>query len=94
MNREQCKALLPVMQAFAEGKDVDFRFNDQGAWRPASTPSWCEEFQYRIKPEPRVIWVNEYEDGSFGPAGLRKAEVEQARFGFGGRTIRCVEQPE
>ena len=52
MTREEAKALLPIMQAFAEGKTIEFRACD-GEWKVANTPTWSSHLFYRIKPEPK-----------------------------------------
>ena len=52
MTREEAKELLPIMQAFAEGKTIEYR-ESGGAWKVARTPTWSSRFFYRIKPEPR-----------------------------------------
>lgn len=53
MNRQQAKELLPIIQAFAEGKTIEFK-NAFGNWTN------CNEVlfnyppkDYRIKPEPK-----------------------------------------
>lgn len=55
MTREEAKELLPVLQAFAEGKEIDFRskgFNEE--WRELKQiPGLSyDSFEYRVKPEP------------------------------------------
>ena len=52
MTREEAKELLPIMQAFAEGKTIEFR-QYGGAWKVARTPTWSSSLVYRIKPEPK-----------------------------------------
>lgn len=52
MTREEAKELLPIMQAFAEGKTVEYR-EQGGAWKVAHTPTWSSCISYRIKPEPK-----------------------------------------
>ena len=52
MTREEAKELLPIMQAFAEGKTIEYR-GSGGAWKVAHTPTWSSCLFYRIKPEPR-----------------------------------------
>ena len=52
MTREEAKELLPIMQAFAEGKTIEYR-ESGGAWKVAHTPTWSSCLFYRIKPEPR-----------------------------------------
>lgn len=56
MNRKEVAELLPFIQAFAEGKTIEFkdkRFKDE--WEEISVfpNSWFKSFEYRIKPEPK-----------------------------------------
>lgn len=62
MNRERMKQLLPVMQAFAEGKEIEA--NVGRGWSKCSDPSWYNDSEYRIKPDPpRVLLRVEDETG-------------------------------
>ena len=58
MNRERAKELLPMIQAFADGKEIEYRSLSLGKWIPTSTPSWEDVVEYRIKPEPREWWID------------------------------------
>ena len=52
MKRETAKELLPIIKAFAEGKQIQF-FNGS-AWINLEYPTFNEESRlYRIKPEPK-----------------------------------------
>lgn len=51
MNREEVKNLLPVMQAFAEGKEIQSKALT-GNWVDVTNPDWDTARCYRIKPEP------------------------------------------
>ena len=52
MKRKNVKELLPVIKAFAEGKQIQF-FNGD-AWINLDYPNFSEEPSlYRIKPEPK-----------------------------------------
>lgn len=54
MTREEAKQLLPVMQAFAEGKTIQFKYLDK--WHDIITETAFEYHpltKYRIKPEPK-----------------------------------------
>lgn len=56
MTREEAKELLPIIQAFAEGKEIEFRskgFDEE--WRKVNEIPGLSysSFDYRIKPEPR-----------------------------------------
>lgn len=59
MNREQAKALLPIITAFAEGKVIQYRYKKPDyAWAETTCPSWdVKSYEYRIKPEPRSLWA-------------------------------------
>lgn len=53
MTREQAKAILPIMQAFAEGKAVEY-LNDEKRWVECGNLSfWDDPKYYRIKSEPK-----------------------------------------
>ena len=51
MTREEAKNLLPIIQAFAEGKTIQLFTN--GIWEGAENPSFEELSRYRIKPQPK-----------------------------------------
>lgn len=54
MNREQAKKLLPIIQAFAEGKVIEYRELGYKCWMGVIKPIFdIEKFEYRIKPEPQ-----------------------------------------
>ena len=51
MTREKAKELLPIMQAFAEGKTIQVWAND--TWQDEEYPSFGELSLFRIKPETK-----------------------------------------
>ena len=55
MDRNQTKQLLPVIQAFSEGKTIQSRCikGDKSLWYDEEDPSFDDDFEYRIKPEPK-----------------------------------------
>lgn len=55
MNRNQAKDLLPIIQAYAEGKAIESRCikGDKSLWYDDEDPSFDNDFEYRIKPEPK-----------------------------------------
>lgn len=53
MNRKQAKELLPIIQAFAEGKIIEFRTNSISRWIETTTPKFDLLHEYRIKPNPK-----------------------------------------
>ena len=52
MTREEMKDLLPIMQAFADGKPIEYS-SDGELWIETDTPTWCSDKFYRIKHEPK-----------------------------------------
>lgn len=55
MNRNQAKQLLPIIKAFSEGKVIESRCikGDTSLWYDDKDPSFDDDFEYRIKPEPK-----------------------------------------
>lgn len=55
MNRQQAKELLPIIQAFAEGKAIESRCikGDKSLFYDDEDPSFDDDFEYRVKPEPK-----------------------------------------
>ena len=55
MNRNKAKALLPIIQAYAEGKAIESRCikGDKSLWYDDEDPSFDDDLEYRIKLEPR-----------------------------------------
>ena len=54
MTREEAKQLLPIIHAFAEGKAIESRCikGDKSLWYDDEDPSFDDDLEYRIKPEP------------------------------------------
>ena len=56
MTREEAKTMLPIIQAFAEGKEIEFRskgFDEE--WKKVNEIPGLSysSFDYRIKPKPK-----------------------------------------
>ena len=54
MTREEAKELIPIMQAYAEGKTIQFKYLDK--WEDIVSEPYFENYpvtKYRIKPEPK-----------------------------------------
>lgn len=52
MTKERAKELLPIITAFAEGKEIEGQYGDEKYWISAQQPLWNENVKYRIKPTP------------------------------------------
>ena len=55
MIREEIKKMLPILQAFADGKTIESRCikGDKSLWYDDEDPSFDNDFEYRIKPKPK-----------------------------------------
>ena len=55
MTKEEVKKLLPVLQAFADGKKIESRCikGDKSLWYDDEDPSFDNDLEYRIKPEQK-----------------------------------------
>lgn len=60
MTREEAKVLLPIIQAFAEGKVIECKtipsvlnksWQDMNEWIEMKEIEFCKNIEYRIKPE-------------------------------------------
>ena len=76
MTREEVKEMLPVLQAFAEGNAIESRCikGDKSLWYDDEDPSFDNDFEYRLKPEPKYrpfkdaeeCWVEMQKHQPFG----------------------------
>lgn len=54
--------MIAVMQAAERGETIETQQVD-GNWVTNPSPSWnWGVYTYRVKPQPKVIYVNEYSD--------------------------------
>lgn len=55
--KEQTRERIAVMQAWAEGEEIECcDRNDE--WKPCLSPAWnWVDFEYRVKPKPREWWL-------------------------------------
>ncbi len=60
MTPQRAKELLPIIQAYAEGKEIQCRISTKHEWVPARNPGWFDCYEYRIKPEKKKGWINIY----------------------------------
>ena len=68
MNRERAKQLAPMLKAFGDGEDIQWRgcldlrgSDDEWATMPTDplliTTFPADDYEYRIKPKPREWWI-------------------------------------
>lgn len=54
MTEEEAKTMLPIIQAYAEGKEIEIFDKTTKMWKTAMLPHFdCDPKNYRIKPEPK-----------------------------------------
>ena len=52
MTKEETKDLIAVMQAYVDGKQIQWERSD-GKWADVPEPSWSVNANFRVKPEPK-----------------------------------------
>lgn len=52
MTREETVERIKVMQAFVDGKQIQYKESD-GKWKDVKDPMWFSVNEYRIKPKPK-----------------------------------------
>lgn len=59
MNKSQTEEAVKVMQAYVEGKSIQLKSaSGVGIWGDVKHPQWSwNEVLYRIKPEPKTMYV-------------------------------------
>lgn len=40
-----------LIKAWADGAEIEYRYTAYEEWASINTPTWMEDFEYRIKPE-------------------------------------------
>ena len=57
MTRENAKALLPIIEAYAKGDEIEVDQHN-GTWKLVEDPTFLNvPPNYRIKPKPREWWI-------------------------------------
>ena len=55
LNKEQLKMHWKEIQAWADGKQIQYRIDDECAWEDIDVPAFFPDCEYRVKPEPILI---------------------------------------
>lgn len=87
--------MIEVLTAYKAGKKIQFSYG--GKWIDCHNNNPAFDFintGYRVKPEPKVIWVNEYKDGDGYGHTTRKNAEEASRDQHIRIAVRYVESPE
>lgn len=82
MTRERCLEIREAFNAFCDGVEVQCRIPQCpfDPWTTMPEPRWADHCEYRVKPKPRELFVNEYANGAFGNTHVAKLGAhEEAR---------------
>jgi hypothetical protein len=77
--------LAKAMQGFAEGKPVQYRLAEGKKWSTVVSPTWTWFGDYRLKPEPKIVYINEY----YNVRSVWDSEIE-AREAAGQHVLRVA----
>jgi hypothetical protein len=97
---DRARLAIPLLQAIVEGKDLQFK--REGVWvddpaRDADAATWFSIMDspqnWRIKPQPREWWFNEYKNGR-GELRDSPEAAKDAAIGLGEHTtVHVIEAP-
>ena len=72
-------SLITECVGHKDGKETQQQYQNNGVWRPFDGGWVFADSEYRIKPEPKTIWVNEYKSGNDGhPYQTKQAAINVA----------------
>ena len=99
---DSVRPMIEIMQAWADGKIIQCKENNgwHKGWVDVDTPRWnWSECEYRVKLEPKVVWINEYVGGDgnrFYGAGFFSSKEDAKKSGLNrnSRQIKFVEVME
>jgi hypothetical protein len=83
MNREEARKmalLAPVLAAFGEGKSVQYKSGN--TWWDQVHPSFDPELEWRVKPEPKKVYIVRRADGTLACVRHTKETADKAIFGY------------
>ena len=78
-----------LIKAWADGAEIECRFNKDDNWDPVNPPNWDHKYEYRIKPEPKpdiVRYRYVYEDALIGLRVSTDQTVSNLKLTFDGET--------
>lgn len=64
LSKEQLKMHRKEIQAWADGKQIQYRIDDDCEWKDENDPAFFTDCEYRVKPNP-VLIPFDYSDAEF-----------------------------
>ena len=90
MNRERAKEVLPIIEHFANGGEV--QWFDGADWMDTLNLKDIESLSYRLKPEPAVVYLRRRPDGRVGGVAWNtRAEAQAMVEQHGGEVVKLQE---
>lgn len=62
MTREETVERIKIMQAYVDGKRIQYAEDDTDVWHDIDEPDWYSDYDYRIKPEPEYRPFNDADE--------------------------------
>ena len=98
MNKDNAKGYLPLVQALADGKVIQFRCTENHPWQDGKDVDFSlPRSYYRIKPEPRVLYVLLGHVGTRWGSSFNESEAKEwakRHCGHDGKVRKFVEVVE
>lgn len=92
MNKDNAKDYLPLVQALADGKVIQYRYLRRNWGDVSDLYEHYPASDYRIKPEPKEIWVNQWNGNGYVVFDSEDEALAHAkRYGIGHATKRYRE---
>lgn len=81
-----------LIKAWADGAEIQYLYDPNQGWQNCNQPTWYENFEYRIKPQPNpdVVYYGIF--GNFGAYSIdgcftkERAHSDQIKIIFDGET--------
>ena len=86
------KEIIDVVQAYLNGEAIEFKLRNSKNWNLADRPTWdftC--FDYRVRREPRTVYVNVYADGSMSEAKIYSTALDYPQSCNGVKMVEFIE---
>lgn len=90
MNKNNAKDYLPFVQALGDGKKLQIQTSRGWADLDGNVAFGGPPEKYRIKPEPREVWINIYSDGQLGRAYATKEQANAVKLSHPCKKVKCA----
>ena len=74
--RKAFAKMLPIIKAYSEGKEIEFKNKYDTEWSTADLPNWKISTEYRVKPEPEIYYTRVFRNFQTGTVSKIKIRDE------------------